>query len=53
AEQDGDISANIQWSSDIDGVLSSSTYLSVGSHVISATITDTADHTEQTAIIFH
>ncbi|MCJ8271501.1 MAG: GEVED domain-containing protein, partial [Psychrosphaera sp.] len=49
-QQDGDISANIQWSSDIDGALSSSTYLSVGTHVVSATITDTAGHTEQTAI---
>ncbi|MCW9018136.1 MAG: Ig-like domain-containing protein, partial [Kangiellaceae bacterium] len=42
--EDGDLSTNIEWSSNLDGALgtgsSFSTVLSVGSHTITATITD-------------
>ncbi|MDT8281917.1 MAG: hypothetical protein RQ982_03790 [Gammaproteobacteria bacterium] len=44
--EDGDISASLQWSSDIDGVLGAgsmlSTALSVGTHTITATVTDSS-----------
>ena len=43
-KEDGDISANIQWSSDVDGVLGVgnilNTILSVGTHLITATSVD-------------
>lgn len=39
-EEDGDISGNIQWKSDVDGEISSQQILSVGQHIISAKITD-------------
>ena len=42
--EDGDLSASIEWSSDIDGVLGSgasvNTTLTAGTHTISATVTD-------------
>src|SRR5262249_19747379 len=45
-EEDGELSASIQWSSSLDGVLGSgaskSARLSVGGHTITATAQDTA-----------
>lgn len=38
--EDGDISGNIQWASDIDGEISSLQMLSAGQHIITAKITD-------------
>lgn len=49
-QQDGDLSAAISWSSDIDGPLSASTLLSVGSHIITATVTDSGGYTVQATI---
>lgn len=55
--EDGNISANIQWSSDVDGVLGSGSSLlktlSLGSHVITASITDSAGavHSVSTQVV--
>jgi len=38
--EDGDISADIQWSSSIDGSFTSPVALSVGTHIITASVTD-------------
>ncbi|PCK07567.1 MAG: hypothetical protein COA42_13550, partial [Alteromonadaceae bacterium] len=38
--EDGDISANVQLSSSIDGLISNSAILSVGNHTISASVSD-------------
>lgn len=42
-EEDGDISGNIQWTSDVDGEISSLQMLSAGQHIITAKITDSGD----------
>jgi Leucine-rich repeat (LRR) protein len=55
--EDGNISANIQWSSDIDGVLGTGTSLlktlSLGSHTLTASITDSvgAVHSVTTQVV--
>lgn len=53
-EEDGDISANIQWSSSIDGSIGSgssiSFELSAGSHTITASISDSDDQTASDSI---
>jgi subtilisin family serine protease len=53
-DEDGDISANISWSSDVDGDLGTGASilaeLSLGAHVITATVTD-ADGEESSASI--
>ncbi len=46
-DEDGDISANLSWSSDLDGTIGSgasfnTTALSVGTHTITASVTDSA-----------
>jgi hypothetical protein len=38
--EDGDLSGSIQWTSDIDGPISSPANLSIGRHVITAAVTD-------------
>ncbi|NND36689.1 MAG: hypothetical protein HKN81_06075 [Gammaproteobacteria bacterium] len=38
--EDGDLSAQIQWSSDIDGVLTMPAQLSVGTHMLTASVMD-------------
>ncbi|MCP4666005.1 MAG: hypothetical protein GY849_06530, partial [Deltaproteobacteria bacterium] len=38
--EDGDLGATIQWTSDLDGPLASPTPLSVGTHTITANVTD-------------
>ncbi len=52
--EDGDISSNVQWQSDIDGNLGTganiSVQLSVGTHTITATIADSKDQSAETAI---
>ncbi len=48
--EDGDLSAGIQWSSNIDGAFSSPTPLSVGAHTITATVSDSGGLTDSDAI---
>lgn len=43
--EDGDLSGSVQWSSDRDGALTSPADLTPGSHVLTATVTDTDGQT--------
>jgi len=54
--EDGDLSSNIQWSSNIDGFIGSganiSTMLTVGTHTVTATVSDSsnASHTREVTV---
>lgn len=43
--EDGDLSASLAWTSNLDGALSSPATLSVGTHQITATVTDSEGYT--------
>lgn len=49
-EEDGDISGNIRWTSDLDGEISSQQILSVGQHIISAKITDSGNESVENSV---
>ncbi len=55
-DEDGDISGNIEWVSNIDGNLGTGnrvmTILSIGSHIITASIVDSADQTTSISISY-
>jgi hypothetical protein len=53
-EEDGDLSANIEWQSDLDGAIgqgaSIASQLSVGSHTITASVVDSGDASDEKTI---
>lgn len=49
-EEDGDISSNIKWVSDLDGEISSLQILSAGQHIITAEITDSGDESVTSSV---
>ncbi|MDX1693334.1 MAG: hypothetical protein R3208_06195 [Ketobacteraceae bacterium] len=49
-QEQGDLSGVVQWSSSLDGSISSPALLSVGDHLITATVVDSAGLTEQATV---
>lgn len=48
--EDGDLSASLAWTSSIDGTLTSPATLSVGTHQITATVTDSEGYTAHASV---
>ncbi|MCP4689813.1 MAG: fibronectin type III domain-containing protein, partial [Desulfobacterales bacterium] len=50
--EDGDLGESIQWTSSLDGAVSSPAVLSVGTHTITASVTDSGGLTHTAAVTF-
>ena len=49
--EDGDLSAQVTWSSSLDGALSNPTTLSAGTHTLTATVKDSAGVTDSDTVV--